>query len=304
MIKNSIYQALSEITNLETLEQLKNDVNEAIDNRRKMLEVVNEANELKGDSFLFIKESFANLSEDLFKTKNGRKIISKYVNEHKSNKALQQLFLIYENFVAADKTINVERLINEMKDMVGEIDFEALNKGFKTLSNILKEGYIEVGEKAKTLLSEHNNRGLDKSVEYVFTNSKKLDNITYYEHCVNEIKKYIDKNDIKEMKFNVNKDINTILEEFNQTYSTDNMSEADVMIIKEIRDAENKAEVFEKYKAECLKSIDEAMNRSVEQETCNQLFEFKTRISKKVYNPDTLGLDVANFIELGKTVRE
>ena len=62
--------------------------------------------------------------------------------------------------------------------------------------------------------------------------------------------------------------------------------------------------MFEKYKTACIEKIDEAVKNNLSQETCNQLVEFKTRILKKEYNPDTLGLDVANFIELGNTINE
>ena len=304
MKTNSIYQILNEINEIETLETLRTNFNETIDNHKKKLQIIEESNGLKDTSYLFIKESFDNFSETLFKTKNGRKLINKYINEHKSNKSLQKLFMIYENLISADKRLDANEIIKEMKGFVGNLNTDSLNKGINNLLNILKEAYIEVGETAKSLIAENKDYKLDESIKYIFTNNKKLDNITYYSLCVNEISNFINNNTINEIKFKNSKNIDSIVEEFNKKCTSDDLTDEEIAIIKEVRDAENKSEVFEKYKNACINTIDEAIKNSIEQDTCNQLFEFKTRISKKEYNPETLGLDVANFIELEKTIKD
>ena len=73
-------------------------------------------------------------------------------------------------------------------------------------------------------------------------------------------------------------------------------------LVKEVYESENKELVFEKYKNQCLDNINEAINRTEEQESCDRLYEFKERVNAKEYKYETLGEDVANFIELGKLV--
>ncbi len=191
-----------------------------------------------------------------------------------------------------------------MKEIVGNINENKLNEGIKNLKNILKEAYVIVGVDAKNLLSTHDNNRLDESIKYVFNNNKKLDNITYYNICINEIKKHIETNEVVENIFEKKMDIDNILDEFNSKFSKETMGEDNYNIVKEIHETENKKEVYEKYKNDCIKTIDEAIEKNIDQITCNQLYEFKTRLLKKEFNPNTLGTDIANFIELKNLVAE
>lgn len=304
MKKNILYESVSNVNDLDTLNEMKNKFISLCEKREKELNVIAEAKNLNTNSFLFIKESFANLCPSLIKTKKGVALIKKYVKEHKENKDLQKMFNIYENITSIDSTVNVETFVNEMKTMVGDLDFDALNEGISRLNTILKQGYIEVGEEAKNAVSVHNNRVLDESVNYVFGNTKKLDNMARYNLCVNEIKKFVAENKINPLSFKNNTNLDNLVEEFNNRFSADIIGERNFAIIKEIHECENKSEIFEKYKNECINKINEAINANISQETCNQLVEFRTRLTKKEYNPETLGMDIANFIELGETVSE
>jgi hypothetical protein len=304
MKTNTLYETIKNINDIDTLLSLKNEFNTVCEKREKELQVIAESEKLNTNSFLFIKESFANLSPSLIKTKKGATIINKYVNEHKKNKELQKMFLVYENLTTANKTMNLDDFINEMKEMVGNIDTKALNEGISRLNTILKEGYVEVGEEAKNAISTHNNEVLDESVKYVFNNTKKLDNITRFNLCVNEIKNFINENKVQPISFKSKVSVDEILENFNREFSAENMSEEDYKLTKLIYESENKEELFETYKNECINKINEVIKNDPSQETCDQLLEFRTRISKKEFNPDTIGLDIANFIELGNTILE
>lgn len=303
-MKETLYESIKNINDINTLLSLKNDFNEMCEKREKELQVIEESHNLDSNSFFFIKESFENLSSNLIKTKKGSKIIKQYVNEFKKNKDLKNMFFIYENINGVDKSVNLDTFIDRMKNLVGNINETSLNKGISALKTILKEGYVEVGENAKYAVSSHNNKALDESINYVFNNTLKLDNMAKYSLCINEIKKYIDGNDLRTLSFENKVDLDEIMENFNRDFSLDTMTEEDFKLVKEINESEDKKGVFEKYKDDCLKKIDEAIDKNEEQNTCNQLFEFKTRIMKKEYNPNTIGLDVANFIELGNTVSE
>ena len=85
-------------------------------------------------------------------------------------------------------------------------------------------------------------------------------------------------------------------------YYDDSLTDEEMALVKEVYESENKELVFEKYKNQCLDNINEAINRTEEQESCDRLYEFKERVNAKEYKYETLGEDVANFIELGKLV--
>lgn len=304
MKTNELQKTIDSINDINVLREMREDFNTLCEAREKKLQVMAEAEEIGTGSYWFIKESFENLAESLVKTKEGRTIIKKFVNEHKSNPALKSLYLIYENIATADKNANASELINEMKTFVKEIDFKAVNEAISGLEGILKEAYVSVGETAKNRLSERNRGNLDEAVTYLFQNEKKLDNLTWWGTCTESVQKFISENKENKKGFKKNVDMNAIVEGFNTKFSLETMDEDDFKAVKAINESEDKKGLFEDYKASCIKKIDEAIERNEEQTTCNQLFEFKTRIMKKEYNPDTLGLDIANFIELGKTVSE
>ena len=299
MKKNISLETVNSINNIDELKKFQETLNEACNKRMSVLNIKNEAEQLEVPSYLFIKESFENMSEKLFNSNKGRKLIGKYIREHKMNKELSKMFHIYENISKADKTINVTNMIQDMKNMVGSINEEKLNKGLENLKKLLKECYIVVGTDAKSLLSE--NKTLSKYVDYVFTNSLKMDNVVMYNKCINEIKSYVDKNEVKGVAFkevsNVN--IDECYSRYNELLSDENHD-----IIKEIKDAENKEVVFEKYKNDCIATIEEAIKTDIDQTSCDKLFEFKTKIENKQFNEETLGLDISNFIELKNVVKE
>ena len=118
---------------------------------------------------------------------------------------------------------------------------------------------------------------------------------------INEIKSFVDGNEVKGVSFKKATQVNVdeCYARYNKLLSDDNTE-----ILKEIREAENKEIVFEKYKNECLASIDEAIKNDIDQASCDKLYEFKTKIQDKKYNEESLGLDISNFIELKNIVKE
>jgi hypothetical protein len=165
----------------------------------------------------------------------------------------------------------------------------------------LKESYVILGTDAKNLLSENINSELPQYVDYVFTTPLKMSNVVKYNKCINEIKSYVDKNEVKGVTFKKATQVNV-----DECYARYNelLTRDDAELLKEIRETENKENVFEKYKNQCLASIDEAIKNDIDQASCDKLYEFKRKIENKVYNEETLGLDISNFIELKNTINE
>ena len=297
---NILFENINSFKNIDELKEFQNKLNEACENKAIELNVKNEAENLDLPSYLFIKESFENMSNALFTTAKGRKLIGRYIKEHKANKELNKIFHIYENLSKADKTINVINMIQGMKEMIGEINERKLSNGIENLKKIIKESYVLIGVDAKNLLSENKNSELPHYVNYVFTNALKMDNMVKYNKCINEIKAFVDKNTVTEVSFKTptHVDIDECYSRYNELLN----DESD--IVKEIRESSNKSEVFEKYKNACLAAIESTISSNINQSTCDKLYEFKTRIMNKNYNEETLGEDISNFIELENTVKE
>ena len=295
---STLKNVINSINDIKTLENLHGEINSLYENKKKKIIVSEEAKNLDVSSYFFIKESFENMSDSLFKTSKGKKLIGKYIKEHRNNKDLQKLFQVYENITAADSTLNVVNLIQEMKNIIGELNTKSLNEGIANVGSILKNAYVLIGEDAKKMLSE--NKEIEQYVNYVFNNPLKMSNVVTYNKCINEIRDYVNKNQIRKVKLSEKKALNleNSLEAYNNLISEENLSPEDYAVIAEIKNSENKNEIFEKYKSDCLSSIDKAILSNCEQNVCDKLYEFKNRITSKNYNAETLGEDIANFIEL------
>lgn len=301
---STLKNAVNSINNIEELSMLQEEFNTLCENKRKNIIVNNEAKNLDVSSYFFIKESFENMSDTLFKTSKGKKLIGKYIKEHRNNKELQKLFHVYENISSADATLNVNHLIQEMKTIVGELDKKKVNEGITKVGDLLKSAYVLIGEDAKNMLSE--NKEVEQYVNYVFNNPLKMSNVVTYNKCINEITNYVNNNKVRKVKLSEKKTLNLeqSLEEYQNLISEENLTPEDLAIIAEVRDSENKNEVFEKYKTNCLISIDKAIFEANEQATCNKLNEFKTKINSKTFNSETFGTDIANFIEFKNLIEK
>jgi hypothetical protein len=299
---STLKNIINSINDIESLSNLQEEFNTLYESKKKKIIISEEAKNLDVSSYFFIKESFENMSDSLFKTAKGKKIIGKYIKEHRNNKDLQKLFQVYDNLAAADSTLNVTNLVQEMKSIVGELNTKKLNEGIANVGALLKNAYVLIGEDAKNMLSE--NKEVEQYVNYVFNNPLKMSNVVTYNKCINEIKAYVDSNKIRKVKLSEKKTLNleNSLEEYNNLISEDNLSPEDFAILAEIKNSDNKSELFERYKNDCLASIDRAILINNEQVVCNKLNEFKTKINAKNFNIDTFGTDIANFIEFKNLV--
>jgi hypothetical protein len=299
---STLKNIINSINDIESLSNLQEEFNTLYESKKKKIIISEEAKNLDVSSYFFIKESFENMSDSLFKTAKGKKIIGKYIKEHRNNKDLQKLFQVYDNLAAADSTLNVTNLVQEMKNIVGELNTKKLNEGIANVGALLKNAYVLIGEDAKNMLSE--NKEVEQYVNYVFNNPLKMSNVVTYNKCINEIKAYVDSNKIRKVKLSEKKTLNleNSLEEYNNLISEDNLSPEDFAILAEIKNSDNKSELFERYKNDCLASIDRAILINNEQVVCNKLNEFKTKINAKNFNIDTFGTDIANFIEFKNLV--
>lgn len=299
---STLKNIINSINDIESLSNLQEEFNTLYESKKKKIIISEEAKNLDVSSYFFIKESFENMSDSLFKTAKGKKIIGKYIKEHRNNKDLQKLFQVYDNLAAADSTLNVTNLVQEMKSIVGELNTKRLNEGIANVGALLKNAYVLIGEDAKNMLSE--NKEVEQYVNYVFNNPLKMSNVVTYNKCINEIKAYVDSNKIRKVKLSEKKTLNleNSLEEYNNLISEDNLSPEDFAILAEIKNSDNKSELFERYKNDCLASIDRAILINNEQVVCNKLNEFKSKINAKNFNIDTFGTDIANFIEFKNLV--
>ena len=118
----TIYEQISKTKDINSLEEIRKNVNEACDKRAEFINMCNRANELSERSFGYIKEAFESLAPELFETKKGKKIMKKYAETILENKNLSSLHTIYENIRKMHNGSDIDFFVNEISSKNWEIN--------------------------------------------------------------------------------------------------------------------------------------------------------------------------------------
>lgn len=295
---------INKAKSIDELNALQNEINEAIDTRRRVLNLVSEAHEIGEKSFGYIKESFENLSPKLFKTDVGKSIINRYTKVIKENKSLSSLHKLYENIRKAHSGVDVDYFVGTLCETNWNVKPSELKSGLAKLSQIVAEGYISVGEGAGKYLGTENDR-LDNAIEFIAENKVGQKNIVKYSEAVKVIREAVEKNGNIADSFKKETDLDKTIEDLVAKYSKDEYTDEEEkdMLTNQIARSGDEETVFIKKKTECVDSLDEAIKKYSDgnhDEELNTLKKIHEQVTAKSYNPETIGPDICNFMEMKK----
>ena len=300
----SISEKINDMKTLGELDALQNELNEKIETRRRVLNLVSEAKELGGKTFGYIKESFENLSPKLFKTDEGKAVMKKYAAAIKENKSLSSLHKLYENIRKAHSGIDFDYFVGTLCETNWNVKPKELNEGMQKLAGIVAEGYIVVGEGAGKYLGTEKDR-LDGAIEFIAENKVGQKNIVKYSEAVKVIREAVEKNGNIADSFKKETDLDKTIEDLVSRYSKDEYTDEEEkdMLANQIARSGDEETVFIKKKTECVDSLDEAIKKYSDgnhEEELNTLKKIHEQVSAKSYNPETIGPDICNFVEMSK----
>ena len=297
-------EKINNVKSLNELDALQNEINEMFDTRRRVLNLVSEAKEMGGKSFGYLKESFENMSPKLFKSDEGKVVMNKYAKTIKENKSLSSLHKLYENIRKAHGGIDVDYFVGTICETNWNVKEKELTEGIQKLANIVAEGYIVVGEGAGKYLGTENDR-LDGAIEFIAENKVGQKNIVKYSEAVKVIREAVEKNGNIADSFKKETDLDQTIEDLVSKYSKDDYSEEEEKdaLQNQIARSGDEETVFVNKKTDCLKSLDEAIKKYEDGQHEDELTTLKKiheQVSAKSYNPETIGPDICNFVEMSK----
>jgi len=300
----SINEKINNMKTIEELDAYQNELNEKFDTRRRVLNLIAEAKELGGKSFGYLKESFENLSSKLFRTDEGKAIMRKYTNVIKENKSLSSLHKLYENIRKAHSGIDFDYFVGTICETNWNVKAKELNDGMEKLAGVVAEGYIVVGEGAGKYLGTENDR-LDGAIEFIAENKVGQKNIVKYSEAVKVIREAVEKNGNIADSFKKETDLDKTIEDLVSKYSKDEYTDEEEkdMLANQIARSGDEETVFIKKKTECVDSLDEAIKKYSDgnhDEELSTLKKIHEHVSAKSYNPETIGPDICNFVEMTK----
>ena len=252
--------------------------------------------QLYGESrnFGIIYNVFEQNIENLWDTKDGKKIIKECYNLIKSNKVLNEQFKIYDMFEKAQNVEDVKDFVNEASNIIKTFDkklvMENNEKLIKFIRNKKLDEYVDIPEETENLY---------EAIEYIVLNKKTYDNVNDFVKAQNVITEHIiknQKNNIvenkltsvefedkieeaeKEINENINQEEKTLLDRFLTTKN------------------QNKKEVFENYKRKTLKKIKEMIESSEDSDKSqwNKIYE---NVSSKNFS-ENMSENITNCAEM------
>lgn len=287
---------IKEFNTIDEVESYRKAINEACDNRRDYIKSCLRAMELSGKSFGFLKECFESMSDKLYKSKAGKKLIGQYVSTIKNDKNLSNLYSIYENIRKMNSDSDVDYFINSINEVfpISSISEEAKKK----LGNIVCEAYVMLGESAENAIPTEK-KNLDSAIEFIAENKKSISNLADYSQAVKIIRESINGNRIIQNSFRQNECIENamkLVSDFNRKYNKD-LTNEEFATIQKIVENTDKESLFQEYKGKCLNRLSEAKSKCRVDEV-DQMNQIISKVSDKQYCNETINSDICNLIEI------
>lgn len=261
--------------------------------------------QLYGESrnFGIIYNVFEQNIENLWDTKEGKKIVKECYNIIKSNKVLNEQFKIYDMFEKAQNVDDVKDFVNEASNIIKTFDKNIVKENNEKLIKFIRDKkldeYVDIPEETENLYD---------AIEYIVLNKKTYNNVNDFVKAQNVITEHItknQKNNIVENKLTSTEFENKIEEIENEINEKINQDEKTLLDSFLTTKKQNKKEVFENYKRKTLRKIKEMIESSEDSDKVqwNEIYE---NVSSKNFS-ESMSENITNcaeMIEICSTIDE
>ena len=252
--------------------------------------------QLYGESrnFGIIYNVFEQNIENLWGTKEGKKIIKECYNLIKSNKVLNEQFKIYDMFEKAQNVDDVKDFVNEASNIVKTFDKKIVMENNEKLIKFIRDKkldeYVDIPEETENLY---------EAIEYIVLNKKTYDNVNDFVKAQNVITEHIvknQKNNIVENKITSVEFEDKIEEVENEINEKINQEEKTLLDSFLTTKKQNKKEVFESYKKKTLRKIKEMIENSEDSDKA-QWDKIYENVSSKNFS-ESMSENITNCAEM------
>ena len=294
--------------NLDNLSALKETLNSVIDEKielAKLNEAISSVNTLPLGTLNCL---FENVADKLYESKKGQKLIKKYVNILTENKSMSKMFMGWK-YITSPKNIDDTSLyINEaLKYMNGlKKDKKILNEGYDKLRKIVKECLLVSNLSKEDIENIISANSINESVDYLINNNVNIGNLHEYTNHLSKVREHVAKNVIKE-NIGEKQNVKQLFEDLNNVLKND-LDSWEKRVVEDIAVANlsesSKEALFEKYKNECLNTIDNILLKEENTESKAQMSSMKMQLENKSFSKDSLYEDLLRLSELKYTLEK
>ena len=253
---------------------------------------------LYGESrnFGIIYNVFEQNFDKLLETKQGKNIIKEGYNIIKKNKVLNEQFKIYDAFEKTNNVDNVKDFVNEASMLVKNYDRQTIMENNEKLIKFIKEHkldeYVHISEETENLY---------EAIEYIILNKKSFDNINNYIKAQKTISEHIEKNVKNKINETTNKEIfNEFEEKVDEAEKKieENISAEEKKLLENFtNDRIDKKSLFNEYKENTLKKVNEMIQLSEDEEDKTGWEELYEDVKSRTFSEDN-ALNINNCAEM------
>jgi hypothetical protein len=248
-----------------------------------------------------IKDTFHGLLlESMFnKDSEGKKKFGKYLKVLKENESLKDQYLIYKNLSSKKFTDESEakEYIKENVEMLKLLDVDSLQKGYEELLSILED--LEINTEQTELY---------ENIEYLRTTKKTPKTLEKIQESINYIKDLMleevvkDENEYEVVDLPPSMLTTMMVTKYNTKYS--DISEGEKKVIKSILNGtdEDKKDIYESIKRECIDTIDQRLDESTEIDIQKKLLQVKDKLLRMEYSSDNYIQDIDKVYSLKTSI--
>tara|TARA_R110000824_G_scaffold383629_1_gene577289 strand:- start:2129 stop:2905 length:777 start_codon:yes stop_codon:yes gene_type:complete len=253
-------------------------------------------------NFGIIKDTFNNiLSESIIKKNDkGKKIFKQYIKLLREDQILKTQYFIYKNLESKkfSKETDAKFYIKENIDLLKKLDKKKINKSNTKVLSLLKDKEMN-----------QNNSKLYDHINILITTKKTPTTLDKLQESINYIKDRMVKDSIEVVTeeyeiVNLPPSVLTkmAVNRFNSKYSDITGDEKE--ILKSILNGseENKKNVYENIKLECIDLIDNKLQENTDLDMKDKMLKVKDKLLRMSYNPNDYVGDINKVHQLKQSV--
>lgn len=298
---------MSSKKNINELERIRKAFNSVVDKEQELNRIHSLKESVEELSIPELKQVYESISDKLYATDGGKKLLSKYIKLVTENKTMQTEYVIANGIYSPMDVMDTPMYITELFAIHGKRDKEYKTKKGQVV-DLLKECIDTVNmssSELENIINESKN-DVNSSIEYLLSIKRAASNVNDRVKSMKLLEGKVNDANIVNESIVDNRKASELINDLSNV--TDGLEEWQKRVVNDISkyilENKTKEDLFNDYKTECINTINESINNTEDGnfETVSQLKGMVSQLSEKKYNKETVNEDLFMLSELRQTL--
>lgn len=298
---------MSSKNNISELERIRKAFNSVVDKEQELNRIHSLKESVEELSIPELKQVYESISDKLYATDGGKKLLSKYIKLVTENKTMQTEYVIVNGIYSPMDVMDTPMYITELFDIHGKRDKEYKAKKGQVV-DLLKECIDTVNMSSSDLenIINESKNDVNSSIEYLLSIKRTASNVNDRVKSMKLLEGKVNDANIVNESIVDNRKASELINDLSNV--TDGLEEWQKRVVNDISkyilENKTKEDLFNDYKTECINTINESINNTEDGnfETVSQLKGMVSQLSEKKYNKETVNEDLFMLSELRQTL--